>query len=287
MKLRDLPWELVCKCSENLASKLNFKFLIMPEQKKWENLDSERIRSLLTREDGLGYIDLEPIWQEYFSREAESDESRINDPQWKENRESFIHLVEELLENNQVVLDEDPACFDKSDDKSFDQERQPVNTIVIHHTATADVKQSYINAIDFLRLYVPRFLRPDMKGQKIYSSHKRLDNPDMQTFIPYHFIIRLDGSIERCLADENIGWHAGNWGVNKESIALTIVGDFSNGRPPAEVIEALKNQIREYRRQNPGIKIIAHSQVPGTSTICPGNDALGENGWLHELIEEA
>jgi hypothetical protein len=133
----------------------------------------------------------------------------------------------------------------------FDLDRKQIDTIVIHHTSNPPGLQAdRLSAIELLRLYGPYFANPSsiedrhLKGQPIYSGHVRKGK---QVFWPYHWIVRADGSAERLLYDSEIGWQAGDWDVNRRSIAIVLDNDYENGRPSgAELNGIARIIIRHY-----------------------------------------
>lgn len=182
-------------------------------------------------------------------------------------RKELFHAVEYGLKNNIIPLAEDNEVFD------FDSEREPINTLVIHHTeGRPQVDLDELNTLGFLLQYAQEFLKGGLildqpiTDKAVGSGHYR---DGRQVFYPYHWIIKPSGEAVRLLDDKNIGWHAGNWEVNKRSIGVALAGNFDNTPPPENQIEGLTKLIRdEYAFINPQ-KILGHYEINSRKT-CPG-----------------
>lgn len=172
-----------------------------------------------------------------------------------------------------------------------DAEREPIDTVVIHHTSNPPgLRQEQLSAIELIRLYAPYFLEPKseedghVKGRPIASGHARNGK---QVFWPYHWIIRGDGRAERLLYDREIGWHAGNWDVNCRSVAIALDNDYGERRPSEVELRAIADLIRAKYRQVPLERIVGHREV-NSKTACPSNLFLGGphgRGWKRDLLE--
>lgn len=197
-------------------------------------------------------------------------------PQLKAFRHQVYELVEELLESSRIPL--------AASGPNLDEARQPIDTVVIHHTEEAPaIRLSKLSAIGLVRQYASQYLagnvlgRP-VTGQPIWSGHFRQGN---MVFFAYHWLVRPDGTAERLLADTHIGWHAGNWQINTRSIGLALSGNYEAATPPLLQIEAVAHLIRtNYPQVAPG-RIVGHGEVVEGIT-CPGADFL--NGWKQTLL---
>jgi N-acetyl-anhydromuramyl-L-alanine amidase AmpD len=141
-----------------------------------------------------------------------------------------------------------------------------------------------MNAVQLLNIYAPYYANPTiqeeskLKGKSIWSGHLLNKKP---SFICYHWLMRMDGSFERLLKDEQIGWHAGNWDINKKSVAICLDNDYEERDPGDEVLQKLADFIK---KTYPNIKpenIIGHKEAR-KDTICPGANFL--DGWKAKLI---
>jgi hypothetical protein len=181
------------------------------------------------------------------------------------------------LESGQVFLAESGPNWDK--------ERKTIDTIVIHHTShSPGVTWQQIDAVHLLRLYANYYSSPydnrdkSIKGQPIFSNHFRSGR---QVFYAYHWLVRNDGSTERLLNDNEVGWQAGNWEVNCKSVAICLDNDYENSSPSDVVIAAVARLIKaNYSAVKPE-NILGHRQV-NPKTTCPGSQFL--NGWKKDLI---
>lgn len=141
----------------------------------------------------------------------------------------------------------------------WDAERQSFDTLVIHHTAIAPTATpEAIDAIQKERLYAPRYRSdnddPFVKGLPVHSGHV-IDGKER--FIGYHHLVYQDGKVTTELSPlvkvgdkwfvDHVGWHAGKWGVNCRSVAICLVGDFSDKEPPDAQLRATAGLILHYR----------------------------------------
>jgi N-acetyl-anhydromuramyl-L-alanine amidase AmpD len=71
--------------------------------------------------------------------------------------------------------------------------------------------------------------------------------------------------VERLLQDRHVGWHAGDWEVNRASVGICLAGDYSRQRPTAAALAALRGVLARY----PGATLMLHREV-NCATDCPG-----------------
>ncbi len=171
---------------------------------------------------------------------------------------------------------------------NLDAERKPVDTIVIHHTsAPPGYTLERMNAVHLLNLYAPYYANPGLeqekhlRGKPIWSNH--FDTNGKQVFYGYHWIIRMDGSAQRLLPDEAIGWHAGNWDINTRSVAMCLDNDYEGADPGSDIIEAVAGVIASHYPNVSYDRILGHKEVGRAPTICPGSGF--ETGWKGRLLE--
>jgi hypothetical protein len=168
-----------------------------------------------------------------------------------------------------------------------DAERHPIDIVVIHHTSSAPgLRPERLSAIELIRLYAPYFaVKKDQfpKGQPIYSGHLR---DGRQVFWPYHWIVRSDGNAERLLFDSEIGWHAGNWGINCRSVAIVLDNDYEHDSPSNIELRGVAAVIREHYKQVPLTRIVGHREV-NPKTVCPSElflEGSDGKGWKSPLL---
>lgn len=202
-----------------------------------------------------------------------------NDPERKAQLKKAVRLeFERLLASDELFLG--------GKESSLDQERKPIDTIIIHHTSTdPGITLNRINATHLLNIYIPYFQNPTLeeekwlKGSPITSNHLVDGKP---VFYAYHWLVRMDGSIKRLLPDSALAWHAGNWDINCRSVAICLDNDYEDQDPSPETLDTLAKLIKE---NYPGIKlesIKGHGEVKKNGeTICPGSNF--EN-WKQELF---
>lgn len=101
--------------------------------------------------------------------------------------------------------------------------------------------------------------------------------------IGYHYLIRLDGSIEIGRPLEKAGAHA--YGHNTGSIGVAYVGGRDGDTRTHEQKVALLQLIRTLRRLFPHTRICGHRDLPRVAKACP-NFNVGQ--WLatHNIPED-
>ncbi|HTB48959.1 MAG TPA: peptidoglycan recognition family protein [Verrucomicrobiae bacterium] len=169
---------------------------------------------------------------------------------------------------------------------NLDRERQPIDTIVIHHTKNQPgMRLERLNAMQLLRIYGMYYADPTnprekrFKGQPVWSNHFYQGK---QVFWGYHWLIRHNGMAEQILPDAAIGWHAGNWDINTCSIGICFDDDLTN-KEPAD--SALSSVARLIKQRYPTIKpdnIVGHCSV-NDKTVCPGH--LFAKTWREKLLQ--
>ena len=220
---------------------------------------------------GDWYLQLQPELQGYFYRYDGNKEKKSH--AWLAKRSELVKMVCELLEADKIALG--------SFGPHWDEERKPIETIVIHHSSTPpETSLQVINALGLIRLYAPFYSQKEGEhfGKPIWSNHFYKSR---QTFIAYHYIIRKDGSFEHTLQDNQIGWHCGNWHLNCRSIAICFLDDLKERRPSKKALRTAREIIKKY----PNCDILGHKEIKPTTT-CPGNLFVGKEGWRNNLLSE-
>ena len=226
----------------------------------------------------------QPDWYLILGDELSSLQNRWNDS----NEDHALEIKRELrgFFETKLLAGEISLATTGED---MDEQRQPVDTVVIHHTsAEPGYTLSKMNAVHLLNLYVPYYTHPTVKaeeyirGSAIWSGHHDLSG--QQVFYGYHWFIRMDGSAERLLPDSSIGWHAGNWDVNKRSVAICLDNDYTDSKPTEVVLRAIKGVIKSSYPTVSVDRIFGHRVVANITTICPG--ALFEGGWKTDIITQ-
>ncbi|MDR3557910.1 MAG: peptidoglycan recognition family protein [Candidatus Pacebacteria bacterium] len=176
--------------------------------------------------------------------------------------------------------------------QDFDKERKPIDTIIIHHTSMEPgLTPERLSGIELLRLYAPQYAgngptydaHKNILNKPIYSGHFR---DGMQVFWPYHWIILTDGTVERLLNDDEIGWQAGKWEVNKRSVGIVFDNDYEDSKPSQAELEAVAKLIKEKYSQVAKDRIIGHCEV-NLKTACPSKIFFSKDshkGWKDDLI---
>lgn len=116
------------------------------------------------------------------------------------------------------------------------------------------------------------FNRP--QRQEIIRYH--LNNPKIGQAGAYTYLIERspDGQVEQLHDEEFIGFHAGNYEVNKVSIGICLAGDFTQQSPTEAQIDSLFHLLQgiQQRWGIPDERIFHHGEVRLWPTACPGID---------------
>ena len=199
-----------------------------------------------------------------------------HNPQLKAFRNQVYELIAELVLARKLPL--------AHDGPNLDLHRQPLQTIVIHHTEEMpEMSLGKLSAIGLVRQYAYQYLTDNVlghrvKGQPIWSGHFRAG---AMVFFAYHWLVRPDGTTERLLEDAYIGWHAGNWEVNTKSIGIALSGNYEDTAPPLTQIAAVAHLIKEQYSHIPKENVLGHREVKEGIT-CPGVYFLTD--WKETLL---
>lgn len=168
----------------------------------------------------------------------------------------------------------------------WDAERSEFKRIIIHHSDTRppDATPQQIESFT-AQLYLKRYQLDEKAagGNDPYvrwlPEHSNHVVNGKQRQIAYHHLIYPDGRLTTELQPlvkingkwfvDMVGWHAGNWGINCESIAICLIGSFQDRDPSDKAIRALVGLITYYREFNPKVVVEPHSDHKQTD--CPGN----------------
>jgi hypothetical protein len=225
------------------------------------------------------YFDIPEVMKELKSLH-DNDRS-----EYEKQKESIYDFFEEQMKLGNVALG--------SAGKSFDRKRKPIDTIIIHHTSNLPgLSKTRLSAIELVCLYAPQFAgkRPtydannEIKGEPICSGHFR---DGIQVFWPYHWMIRADGTCERLLNDDEIGWQAGNWDINCRSVAICIDDDHEHSVPDKKELQIIADLIRNNYQNVPKDRIFGHREI-NIKTTCPSELFLStpeRRGWKEDLLE--
>lgn len=202
---------------------------------------------------------------------------RVNDYAKSLSLKNAVYdFFEENLKQGRVALG---TCG-----KKWNQERKPIDTIVIHHSKSSErLTEARLSAIELIRLYAPTYAKMG-KSEPIYSDHIR---EGKQVFYPYHWIIRSNGETERLLLDREIGWHAGNWDINCRSVAICIDDNHEDSIPDDIVLRSIAQLIRNQYPFVSKCRIFGHREI-NPNTTCPSNyflDTAKQVGWKAVLLE--
>jgi hypothetical protein len=196
----------------------------------------------------------------------------LNDTAIARLKESVYSFFEKALERGEVTL--------ATKGPNLDIERKPIDTVVIHHTGhAAGMTAARLSAIHLTRLYTGFHSKTDRKaGDAIWSNHLRNGK---QVFYSYHWFVHQDGSVERLLNDNEIGWHAGDWETNCRSVGICIDDNLREKSPGDVVLAAVAEIIKDAYRDVAPSRIVGHREI-NLKTDCPGNLFLTE--WKDRLL---
>ncbi len=103
--------------------------------------------------------------------------------------------------------------------------------------------------------------------------------------IAYHFFIEADGKVKRGRNESTAGTHTKANHMNERSIGVCLAGNFNTEDPNPSQLQSLDQILRSllirYKLQPDDI--LAHREVSGAATECPG-DSL--NVWLVDFREQ-
>ncbi len=205
--------------------------------------------------------------------------ARPDSPHTAQSKAAVLDFFEAVTRNGALRL--------AASGQNLDAGRQPIDTVVIHHTSSPPgYSLARLNVTQMLRVYVPYYNHPTvageegLRGQLLWSNHVRDGQP---VFYAYHWLLRMDGHLEHLLEDDQIGWHAGNWEINCRSVAICLDNDYAEQDPSPAVLEKLGKCIAEQYPQVALERIIGHCEVSQTRTICPG--ATFKTTWKRKLID--
>ncbi len=221
--------------------------------------------------DPTWYIKLQPLLKEYFWDYKGNSEEKSQD--WLKTRDEFVNMVSELLIANEIALGKSG--------KNWDEDRLPIDTIVIHHTSTTpDDLIITLDALGLLRIYSSVYSNKEegQFGLPIWSNHFYKGR---QTFVSYHYLIREDGSYEQLLKDEYIGWHCGNYMCNRRSIAIAFLDCLDDKSPTQQALEKAKTIIGKYRPRN----VLGHKDI-NRNVTCPGKLFDQGESWRNLLLSK-
>ncbi|MDD5146720.1 MAG: peptidoglycan recognition family protein [Candidatus Pacebacteria bacterium] len=170
---------------------------------------------------------------------------------------------------------------------NWDQDRWPFLTIVVHHSETkSDATPDEIAQIHKNNLWIPCYQNPNDNDPYVFGlePHSGHCINGRETFCCYHHLIYPDGKITtelQALTKINdvwfidmVGWHAGDWAINNQSIAICLIGDYTYADPSETQVKALIGLINYYKMFNPNVAVVPHKKV-SRRTICPGNHWFG------------
>ncbi len=155
------------------------------------------------------------------------------------------------------------------------QRKIPTDLIIVHHTAgTGGMTWKELSDLQYQRLYVGRYGIDDpdplVKGWTPHSGHyRKVDGKEIEVFYAYHWMVRADGSTERLLKDDEVGWNCGDWGKNMRSIAICFDGNFADSKPTQAALKAVAKLIAGYQKKFKIKEVIGHKDA--SATECPGS----------------
>lgn len=97
----------------------------------------------------------------------------------------------------------------------------------------------------------------------------------------YHWVIELDGTVERTLLETQKGAHTG--GANTGNVGICYVGGVAANLAPKDTRTAAQRKamaelVRSYRARFPALIVRGHRDWPGVKKACPSFDVAG---WIN------
>lgn len=176
-------------------------------------------------------------------------------------RQTFLPLFDMTL-RRWTTLRTDSILYDSPKDlkdfKDLQASKDTKDTIIIHCSAT--------------------FPGQDVGAAEIDRWHRQRGFDG----IGYHYVVRLDGTIEEGRPYHREGAHALGW--NKRAVGICYIGGLDNRKRPCDTRtiqqrEALKTLILRLKKEHPGlVRILGHRDV--ARKACPCFDAAGEYGGV-------
>lgn len=90
--------------------------------------------------------------------------------------------------------------------------------------------------------------------------------------VGYNYIIEKDGRVVEGRSLDIPGAHTRAAGMNMRGIGVALIGNLENHLPTRQQVEILKQLLSQLQKAH-GIErqnILAHRDVPGARTLCPG-----------------
>jgi hypothetical protein len=214
-----------------------------------------------------------------FARLEKLAEQHKDEPDHKKIKREAYEIVEKAITDGRIPF--------ASMDENMDKDRQPIDTIVVHHTKNPPgMTLERLNAMHLLRIYGKYFANPTdpneqhLRSSPIWSGHFYNNK---QVFWGYHWLVLENGVVEQILADSYIGWHAGNWDINTRSVGICVDDDLSEKEPSETVILSLASLIRDNYSAISSDNILGHCEV-NAKTECPGR--LFRESWKQKILDK-
>ena len=134
-----------------------------------------------------------------------------------------------------------------------------VTIIVVHHTAGSmnDNSRQVISSIS-----------------ELHSRRFKSMKPSFGLMVAYHYLITPNGKVWNTRDESDIGYHAGDWEVNKASVGICLVGNFEKYKPTRQQMKSLDLLVRRLQRERNITKVVPHSHCK--ATLCCGKHLEAE-----------
>jgi len=142
-----------------------------------------------------------------------------------------------------------------------------IDTIVIHHSVT------------------PRICNTKRTLNSFNNRHRELLHPKPNSLgqhIAYHYVIANNGEIIPTRGLHEIGYHAGDLEINKKSIGICLIGNFSKDNPSDEQYRSLERLTLELQNKFNISSIFGHRSIKVTE--CPGINI--SNDYIYGLLKK-
>lgn len=100
--------------------------------------------------------------------------------------------------------------------------------------------------------------------------------------IGYHYVVRLDGTLECGRAEHEDGAHCRQQSMNRRSISICYIGGYApDGKTPRDTRTSaqkttLLRLISDIRRRHGHLPVCGHRDIPGVAKACPCFNAIPE-----------
>ncbi|MBD5369919.1 MAG: N-acetylmuramoyl-L-alanine amidase [Bacteroides sp.] len=99
--------------------------------------------------------------------------------------------------------------------------------------------------------------------------------------IGYHYVVRLDGTVEPGRAESETGAHCPQQGMNRRSVSICYIGGLDSCGTPKDTRTSGQKRsilalIASIRSRHGHLPVCGHRDIPGVAKACPCFSAIAE-----------